>query len=164
MKSHRLIYFVIAGLLLGSFFGVLIHPNNNASASPTWYDALWGYCKKITIDHTKVINSLVNFPVLMNITDNDLKTNAQSDGDDICFLLPDNATKLDHEIEYWNSATGNLLVWINLTYISSYVDTVFYMYYGNPSCSSQQSKYNVWKSYKMVQHLNDSSTDRKSVV
>jgi hypothetical protein len=46
----------------------------------------WQYRKKITIDHNKVDGNLENFPVLVSITDVDLRDKVQDDGDDILFM------------------------------------------------------------------------------
>ena len=52
-----------------------------------WWDTDWSYRKEITIDHTKVAASLVNFPVLISFaSDADLASKAQDDGDDIVFI------------------------------------------------------------------------------
>ena len=41
--------------------------------------------------------------------------------------------KLDHEIESYNSGTGELLAWGGrVPNVSSLADTKLYMYYGNP--------------------------------
>jgi MSHA biogenesis protein MshQ len=116
------------------------------------------YREDITIDHTKVEASLTNFPVLIDITDSNLKNHAQPDGDDIAFVDSSNTIQYNHEIEYYESDTGHLIAWVNVTTVSSVADTILYMYYGNPNCESQQNKFGVWDSnYVMVQHLNESS-------
>jgi len=64
--------------------------------------------------------------------------------------------KLSHEIEYFNQSTGVLVAWVNVSMVSSSVDTVLYLYYGNLLCSSQQNPSGVWDShYMMVHHLEE---------
>jgi len=66
--------------------------------------------------------------------------------------------KLNHEIEYYDNGIGRLVAWINVTSLSDAVDTTLYMYYGNPSCSSQENPVGVWNAgYRMVQHLDETS-------
>ena len=117
----------------------------------------WNYRKKITIDHTQVTEDLTNFPILISITDQDLRDKAQNDGDDILFM--DNlgvATKLYHEIEYFDGATGILTAWVNLPIVHSTEDTSLYMYYGNSSSSNQQFPEKVWiNHFNAVWHLNN---------
>lgn len=123
-----------------------------------WYSPSWSYRKLITINESKISNTLVNFPVLIyRASDSDLASDSkcQNDGDDIIFVkYSDNTTKLNHEIESFNGATGNLVAWVNVT-VSGSTDTKIWMYYGNSGCSSQQNMYGVWDSYfKAVYHQN----------
>jgi len=121
-----------------------------------WWDIDWQYRKEITIDYTKVDGDLNNFPILINITDNDLKDDAQNYGDDIAFT-DKNGNQLSHEIELFNGSSGDLVCWVNVTQLSSSVDTVLYMYYGNSVCVNQENVSGVWDSgYVMVQHLDES--------
>ncbi|MCH8033065.1 MAG: DUF2341 domain-containing protein [Bacteroidetes bacterium] len=127
----------------------------------------WAYKKLITIDYTKVSATLTDFPVLVSVTDVDLKDTdnggpIQPDGDDILFLKTD-GTKLSHEIEEYDGSTGELVAWVKIPSLSSSTDTEIYLYYGNSSCSSQQDAANVWDSnYKGVWHLNDDFLDATS--
>jgi len=133
--------------------------NYAVSSGADWWDCNWSYCKKITIDHTKVESDQTNYPVLIRRdTDTDLATHAQNDGDDIAFVNQYNTTQYSHEIEEYNGATGELTAWVKVTSVSSSEDTILYMYYGNPTCSNQQNVTDTWDSnFKMVQHLNESS-------
>jgi hypothetical protein len=120
------------------------------------FDYGWQYRKQITIDHTQVTGDLVNFPVLLSTTDPDIIT-AQTDGDDFLFMNSTGAAiKLRHEIEVFSQATGTLVAWVNIPSLSSDEDTVFYMYYGNPSCINQEYPEKTWDShYVGVWHMND---------
>ncbi len=153
-NSKRLQTLAIVALLITSIF---VMANVLKPAWATWWDYSWTYRKTITINHANVAGSLTSFPVLINTTDADLASKAQSDGDDIAFAdLSGN--KLDHEIELYSSATGHLVAWVRLPTLSSTNDTVFYMYYGNPSASNQQNPAGVWDSnFRMVQHLKEAS-------
>ena len=123
------------------------------------YDMGWQYRKKITIDHTKVNGNLENFPVLISLTDNDLRDKAQNDGDDILFMDgPGTANRRYHEIEYYQDTNGELIAWVNIPNLSSSEDTVIYMYYGNNGCNSQDYPERVWDpDYVAVYHLGGSS-------
>jgi hypothetical protein len=123
-----------------------------------WYNTNWLYRAQITINHTKVANNQTNFPVLISTTSSNLSSKAASDGSDILFTQSDGTTKLNHEIDQYTSSTGNLVAWVS-TNISSTTDTVLYMYYGNSLSSNQQNATSVWDSdYKIVYHMNDSTT------
>jgi MSHA biogenesis protein MshQ len=120
----------------------------------------WEFRKMITINHNDVVADLVNFPVLVRTIDYDLRDKAQDDGDDILFMKhPGKAEQLFHEIESYDGDSGELVAWVNIPRLSSHSDTKFYMYYGNPNCSSQGYHEKVWDSnYKSVWHLAEKGT------
>jgi len=119
------------------------------------FDGGWQYRKKVTIDHNLVDGYHSDFPVLVNIVDSDLRNKTQDDGDDILFMDGSgSAYKLYHEIEYFDSSSGELVTWVRIPNLSCLKDTIFYMYYGNPNCGNQQSSEHVWdENYCAVWHL-----------
>jgi len=122
-----------------------------------WWNSNWQYRKLITIDHTKVAANLTDFPVLIDITDTDLASKAQEDGDDIAFTDYD-SVKLDHEIELFDGTTGSLAAWVRIPEFSSTTDTTIYMYYGNVAASDQENAAGVWdSSFLAVHHLEETS-------
>ncbi len=123
------------------------------------FDEGWLYRKKITIDHDEVEGDLSEFPVLVSVVDSDLKNKAQVDGDDVLFMDGSGvASRLFHEIELYDGSSGELVAWVNVSNLDGDVDTVFYMYYGNSDCDSQQYPEKVWDSdYKLVYHLDETS-------
>jgi len=124
---------------------------------PPWWNTNWQYRKEITIDSDKVDDDLTDFPVLINITDTDLRDRAQDDGDDIAFT-DDSGNQLHHEIEYFDGNNGDLIAWVNVTSLSSTADTALYIYYGNAGAVNQQNVEGVWDSnYMIVQHLDETS-------
>lgn len=112
------------------------------------------------IDHTKVSGTQTSFPVLINLSsDADLAAHAQASGNDILFTSADGVTKLNDEIESYNSGTGALIAWVQVPTLSSVSDTRIYMYFGNGSASSQQNVSGSWDAnYGAVWHLGSSSS------
>jgi len=119
----------------------------------------WNFRKKITVDHSKVAGDLSDFPVLVSVVDADLAVKAQDDGNDVLFMDGSGvANRLFHEIEEYDGSNGQLVAWVNVTSLSSYNNTVFYLYYGNTGVSSQQYPENVWDSnFALVLHMTGSS-------
>ncbi len=118
-------------------------------AQPSGYS----YYKEVTIQSSQVVGTHTNFPVLININDSDLATNARSDGFDIIFTSNDGNTILDHQLESYSS--GNLVAWVKVPSISSASNTSIRMYYANPSISTNQSVNTVWdNNYQLVMHMN----------
>jgi RHS repeat-associated protein len=123
----------------------------------------YSYQRAIVIDHTKIPNTdQSDFPFLFNTTDPTLKTTANgghvsnSSGDDIIFSTdPGGLTKLDHELEEYNPATGQVVAWVRIPTLSHTTDTVLYMFYGNSSATtSQQNPAGVWdENHTAVYHL-----------
>ncbi len=121
-----------------------------------WFNSNWSFRKSLTIDNTKVsgAGSHTDFPVLVSITDSELLDNTQSSGNDILFTSADGVTQLSHEIESYNSSTGELVAWVTIPFLSTATDTIFYMYYGNSAAADQQDVVNTCDSnYKAVWHF-----------
>ncbi|HPV66516.1 MAG TPA: DUF2341 domain-containing protein [archaeon] len=111
--------------------------------------------KKITIDHIKVDEDLVDFPVLISITDSDLATYAKEDGSDIYFAIDNGHPKLKREIEDYNSETGTLVAWVKIPSLSSTADTNFYIYFGDKT-ESNSNDTDVWDvNYATVMHFTE---------
>lgn len=114
--------------------------------------------KRITIDKTKVSGAQVNFPFLYSVIDADLAS-CMANGNDIIFTASDGITKLDHEIELFTVASGTLIAWVRIPSLSASVNTELYIYYEQPSASSQQNPTGVWDSnFLLVAHMNDLTT------
>ena len=124
---------------------------NFTKGGPPWYNTGWRNRKTITVNAGQVSGTLTNFPMLYSVTDGNLVGNTQASGNDILFTASDGVTKLNHEIESYNAATGQLVAWVNVPSLAS--GTVIYIYFGNPAAANQQSPAAVWDSnFEMVQH------------
>ncbi len=155
--NRRFLKLLPAALIISLILSI-IGPNT-ASANPGWYNTNWQHRKKITIHAAGVPATLTDFPVLIHLgSDADLAADAQDDADDIIFTASDEVTRLSHEIEYFDGATGNLTAWVKIPSLSSTTDTEIYMYYSNASIGNSENITDVWDSnYKMVQHLEETS-------
>ena len=70
------------------------------------------------------------------------------------------AKKLYNEIEKYDDSNGELVAWVRIPILSGDMDTTFFMYYGNPGCSSQQLPNKVWDSnFIHIWHLGDDLCD-----
>ena len=127
----------------------------------------YSYERAVVIDHTKVPNTdQTNFPLLFSITDPAFASTTNgghvtsSSGFDIIFSSdPNGQNKLDYEMEEYNPVTGQVIAWVRMPTISHSTDTVFYVFYGNPSITtSQQNPTGVWDAnYKGVWHVPNGS-------
>jgi YD repeat-containing protein len=125
-----------------------------------------GYANRhtVTIDHTKVPNTdQANFSMLFSGTYAYLATTSNgggvtnSNGYDIIFTSDANGTSvLPFEQESYNGTTGAVNYWVQIPTVSHTTDTVFYLFYGKSSVTTDQSNRNgTWdSSYKGVWHFN----------
>ncbi|MGD8989474.1 MAG: DUF2341 domain-containing protein, partial [Syntrophobacterales bacterium] len=121
----------------------------------------------LTIDSSKVsgTSDLTDFPVLISLTNTSLKTTGNcgyvqnSNGYDIIFSDATQTTRLDHEIEKYDSAAGELVAWVRVPTLSATSDTTIYMHFGHSSvCGATENPTGVWNSnYTTVWHLRETS-------
>jgi hypothetical protein len=145
-----------------AILGVLLSPDNSQAS---WYNTSWNYRQKLVIDSTKVSGSSnhSDFPVLINQKFPQLTT-ALSSGNDILFTSYDGSTKLMHEIESFDSTTGELVAWVRIPTLDYDDDTTIYLYWGNSAASDQQADCSTaanctfGSDYIAVYHLNSASS------
>jgi Concanavalin A-like lectin/glucanases superfamily len=119
-----------------------------------------------TIDHTKVPSTQTDFPVLLSVTDARFKTVGNgghvqnSSGFDIRpYSDVGLTTALTYELERYNGATGEVVMWIKESSLSSSVDTVIYLKYGDASLTTDGSSSATWSNgFVDVYHLKDGTT------
>ncbi|RNC85710.1 MAG: DUF2341 domain-containing protein [Balneola sp.] len=121
--------------------------------------------KKYIVESDSVSGSsdLVDFPVLISITDPEFAYNATPgtgtdniNGFDIAFTADDGTTELDFELESYNSGTGEIIFWVRFPTLSPATDTQFFIYYGDATITTDQSSTSTWDSnYQLVMHMDD---------
>jgi hypothetical protein len=129
----------------------------------------YAFYKQVIIDATEVsgASALTNFPVLISITDTDLRSTPNggnvenTNGFDIIFTLGDCATMLSHDLEYYNPVTGELVIWVQVPTLSNSVNTPFFMFYSNSAVVTDQSTTDIWTDtgYDGVWHLHNDFAD-----
>ena len=120
----------------------------------------YAYQKTLTIDGSKVEGTNTDFPVLIHITDTDLRDKVlNNSGYDIMFS-DINYTRLDHDLESYDPATGELYVWVRIPILVNGTNTQIRMFYGNPQINTDQSSDETWSSdYVQVMHLDGDFSD-----
>lgn len=104
----------------------------------------WSHRKPITIDGTRVSGSPDPLAVLVSVTDAELAARARVDGADIVFTADDGVTRLDHVVESWDRATGELAAWVLVPGLAAGNDTAAFVYYGNGAARDQQDPFGVF--------------------
>ena len=126
----------------------------------SWWNSSWSYRKKLTFDNSGQSENLVNFPVLVALTDANFNfAKAKDNGEDIRFVDGDDSTELKYEIEKWDKAGEKAYIWVKVPQIDSESSTDYiYMYYGNSGASDNQDADNTWEAhYGAVWHLKEAS-------
>jgi len=125
--------------------------------SVNWYNTSYAYRRLITIDHNMVAANLFNFPVLLNISNTSFTAHCRPDGKDICFVdYANNLTVYPHDIESYSDSTGSFVVWVNVSTLSGFGNSSFWMYYGNVSHQDHNNATAVWNNdFLTVMHLNE---------
>ena len=125
---------------------------------------LWN--ASITIDHTKCgSQDSTNFPFLFGGQFPDLRTVANggkiysANGYDLYFSS-DSAGQfpLDFDIDTWEGPSGKINAWVRIPILSHLFDTTIYVFYSNPSVTTQQSNpVTMWLNcgYQAVYHGGD---------
>jgi hypothetical protein len=115
----------------------------------------WHYKRTLTIDSDQVGSSQSDFPLLVRLSSSNFDYDlANISGKDIRFNK--SGVELPYEIEKWDTE-GTSLIWVRVPSISSGSNTTLEMYYGNPDALDDQDPVNLWDSYAMVHHLEETS-------
>jgi len=122
----------------------------------TWWNTDWQYKREITIQENSG-NNLTDYQVkiVLNSSNFDF-SKANSDGSDIRFVDSDDTTPLSYWIEKWDSVNQEAIVWVKVPSIPANSTKTIYMYYGNPSATSESNGENVFIWY------DDASTNKLS--
>jgi hypothetical protein len=125
-----------------------------ASCEDNWYNASWGYRVKLTIDHTKVAETLTNFPVL--ITESNLPagfwTHVNASGSDIVVTSEDGTTKLDRELVAISTGSQTMELHVRIPTVENLDPTVVFLYYGNAGATETNAA-TTWSAYRNIYHM-----------
>ncbi len=106
-----------------------------SGSSEIWYNPHWLKRKAVTIDNTLNPNDLAGYQIQLNIPyDSDMN----SDFSDLRFTDSDGQTLISYWVESYASS-DSAVVWVKVPTIpASSIETI-YMYYGNPSATSESN-------------------------
>jgi hypothetical protein len=129
-----------------------------APFSGTWWNGSWDCRMCLTFDNRLSSETLVNFPVLVNLSSQNFDySRARPDGMDLRFVDGDDKTVLTHHIERFDP-DGYSLIWVNVTGIDANSDTDhIWMYYNNSAAKNVQDPAGTYDhNFRAVWHLNES--------
>lgn len=98
----------------------------------------WSYRRPITwFNNSSTSLSPYVEQVILNSSNFDF-SKVNSDGSDIRFTDADGTTVLNHWIEEWNYTGAYAVIWVEIPSITPYGGGTIYIYYGNPSATSNE--------------------------
>jgi hypothetical protein len=132
-------------------------------AAGDWLGTDWQYRSAITIPSAGVSGTspLADFPLLIDSTHDSWRGTASggrvvhANGNDFAFTLADGQTRLDYEIEAYDSTTGHLTAWVRVPELTPQQDTTIYAYYGNAVPGASQASGELWMDYASVYHFSE---------
>ena len=123
------------------------------------------YRKRVLLDSDQVSgsSSFTDFPLLVSVTDDDLRTEANGGGvsnnsgyDILVTSLA--GVPLDQELQAYDPSTGTVIIWAKVGTLPATTDVEGYIYFGNDTVFTDQSTTDVWSSdFIGVWHLDDLS-------
>jgi len=154
---------LIRGLIIGLMLWTINAPAEEGSMKT--------YRRTIVVNGKLVSGANKQFPVLLALTTPELKPAAQgghvaqADAGDLYFTAADGKTRLAHEIEKYDAASGSLKAWVLMPELSSGQDSSIYLCYGKTAARPDvASTGSVWdRSYQLVLHMQDASSNRRQV-
>jgi flagellin-like protein len=106
-----------------------------AGTSEIWYNPSWLKRKAVTIDNALNPNELSGYQLQLNA---EYDADMIADFSDLRFTDSDCQTLIPHWVESY-VASDSAVVWVNVPTIPASSDTTIYMYYGNPSATSESN-------------------------
>jgi hypothetical protein len=120
----------------------------------------YGSCMKIVFNGYNRGETLLNFPVLVNLSTNlpgfSYRQFASSRGDDLRFTDAGGVMLIPYEIDEWNT-NGTSSVWVNVPSLSTTNDFVW-AYWGNPAAANlpnYATNGTIWPNFDLVWHLKE---------
>lgn len=136
-----------------------------APAEASSYVNGYAYRRRIVVPASAAMGAThMGFPLWLELSGDWLKSVdsggrvASPSGHDLRFELED-GTKLPHEIERYDAASGRLDAWVRLPELSAEQATTLLLYYGKPGQGeSEADPAPIWQDYLAVWHLPDATS------
>jgi biopolymer transport protein ExbB len=149
----------------GSGDAAIDSPSAPDGPRTSWWNPDWRHRRLITIDTSKLSPTLTGypltgFPVLIKLTPQTIDyTAVKSDGSDLRFVLPDQATVLDYDIDTF-ALGGTSLIWVRIPTLARRTAQQLFVYYGNPGAPGATSGLTVFAdTHVSVHHMGTDYND-----
>lgn len=167
--QNKLRYVAVAGAFAVGIFSVAVlynmlgnshesRANNRYNGMETLAEFKFRKQVQISPEQLNPTETLYKFPVMISISDPDLKSASHGgkvlseQGNDIRFTKGDGVSLLDYEIEQYDPAKGSLIAWVKVDTLNRQTAPLF-LYFNNQYAANESGQ-NAWnKTYKGVWHL-----------
>ncbi|MFC1548504.1 DUF2341 domain-containing protein [Candidatus Omnitrophota bacterium] len=135
--------------------------NDLTLALSDWYDASWSHRTKLSVDATKIPETVEDFTLYVDLSllGTDFFNAVKADGTDIVVTTLDGVTVLEREVVGINKAGQTGELWFKADRLSSTADTIFYIYAGNAGANIPNDTDTWTSSYQGVWHFEDAGSD-----
>lgn len=127
-----------------------------------WWDSRWRNRKTLAFNADAIHQDLVGFVIRVHLTGSNFSfSRAGANGEDVRFIDQDNSTELDFEIEKWDAAGQDAVLWAKVPRIdrhSRHTDYVF-LYYNNPEAPAASDAAATWSDAVAVWHFSSNLLD-----
>lgn len=155
-----------------NYYGILDNGWSFRTINPGWFDHDWTRRIEITVRASSLNSDLQDFPVYLDLSTLPASffASVNTEGKDIRITTQDGLNALPREIVYINTGSNLGEVYFKAPYLSSVVDNVFYLYYGNPNgvepnAASELGSQSVWSNgYVAVYHMQENPGDIGALV
>ncbi|MGD9130118.1 MAG: DUF2341 domain-containing protein [Candidatus Bathyarchaeota archaeon] len=107
---------------------------SSSGSSEIWYDAHWPKRKAVTIDNSLNPNELTGYQIQLTV---DYDSDMIADFSDLRFTNSGGQASIPYWVESYNLSTA--VVWVSVPTIPASSTETIYMYYGNPSATSESN-------------------------
>lgn len=126
----------------------------------TWWNASWGYRKKITLlTSTYLSGNITNdhtIYIKQTSANTDFWSHVKSNGSDVRFVAADDSTELKFYFQRFDDTNDLMEAWVKVTDTFTSATNVFvYMYYGNVDASDAQDAANTLTNCLAVYHCDE---------
>lgn len=126
-----------------------------------WADPDYHKRRRLTIDKSNTTEDLVNFPVVLILSDPALLSEL-GPPDKVKFTSEDGATILAHELELADNS--RVILWVTIPLVSVQSGAVFYLYYDNPNAAGTADPAATWADkFIAVWHLDELVMDEQAI-
>ncbi len=117
-------------------FGNITKLSDPVECIVNWWNGSWQYRRWVDIIDTTGTDR-INLPVRISLNGSNIDF-SKTDGDDIRVIFE--GEKIPYWVESWDDGAETAVIWVKLPYLNASSKSRVWIYYGNPSATSESNK------------------------